>query len=106
MRIILTAKPKFWALENPVGYLVNWLKEPQYIFNAWQFGDNYQKQTALWGEFNNPIPSILDKPTGIIKFSMLKSYEIHPEFYGILSRQERRAITPWGFAKAFYEENK
>ena len=29
-----------------------------------------------------------------------------PEYYGKLTRQERRAITPPGFAKAFYEVNK
>ncbi len=32
--------------------------------------------------------------------------DIHPEFYGKLTRQERRAITPKGFAKAFFEDNK
>ena len=40
------------------------------------------------------------------KFDRLKTKEIHPEYYGKLSRVERRAITPQGFAKAFYEANK
>jgi len=101
MRIILTANPKFWALENPIGYLVNWLKKPQYIFDAWEFGHDYQKRTALWGEFNLPEKSVLDKPDGIIKFSRLKSRDISPEYFGILDRQTRRAITPAGFAEAF-----
>ena len=39
------------------------------------------------------------------KFSMLLSKEIYPEFYGMYTRQERRAITPPGFAQAFFEAN-
>lgn len=106
MRIILTAKPKFWALENPNGYLKKWLGEPKIVFEPWWYGDNHQKTTALWGEFNIPLRTVFEKPEGIIKFSMLKSREIYPEYYGKLSRQERRAITPPGFAKAFFEVNR
>ncbi len=105
MRIILTCKPKFWALENPNGYLKKWLLEPTMIFEPWQYGDPWQKTTALWGEFNKPVKTVTEKPEGIVKFSMLKSKEIYPEYYGKLSRQERRAITPPGFAKAFFKAN-
>jgi len=104
-RVILIAKPKFWALENPIGYLVNWLKEPRFTFDAWEFGDNYQKRTALWGEFNPPKKTVSVKPNGIVKFSMLKSRDIAPEYYGKLNRQTRRAITPDGFAEAFFRAN-
>jgi len=106
MRIILTANPIFWALENPNGYLKKWLGKPMYEFEPWYFGDNYQKNTALWGDFNIPKQSIACKPNNLIKFSMLKSKEIHPELYGKLSRTERRAITPAGFAQAFFESNR
>ena len=106
LRIILTAKPVFWALENPMGYLQNWLKRPQFIFDAWEYGDNYQKKTALWGEFNKPPKTITEKPDDIVKFALLRSRDIAPEYYGILNRQERRAITPQGFAQAFYEANR
>ena len=105
MRIILTAKPRFWVLENPVGYLSKWLKEPRCTFDAWQYGHNYQKRTALWGDFVMPEPIVEEKPPGIVKFSMLKSHEIAPEYYGVLDRQTRRAITPAGFAEAFYMAN-
>jgi len=107
MRIILTCKPKFWAIENPAhGYLRKWLKEPSMTFDPWEYGDPWQKKTALWGEFNPPKKTVTDKPGGIVKFSMLKSREIYPEYYGKLSRQTRRAITPPGFARAFFEANK
>jgi hypothetical protein len=105
-RIILTCNPVFYAVENPAnGLLKNWLKVPAYIFNPWQYGDNYQKNTALWGRFNIPAPTITEKPEGMKKFSMLHSKDIYPEYYGTYTRQERRAITPPRFAKAFFKAN-
>lgn len=106
MRIILTSKPKFWALENPRGYLKKWIGEPSFTFEPYYYGDNYQKKTCLWGDFKFPLPVTITKPEGLIKFSMLKSKDIYPKYYGKLTRQTRRAITPAGFAKAFYEANK
>ena len=104
-RIIVTTNPKFWAMENPNGYLSNWLGRHRFSFQPYHFGDSYQKNTLLWGVFNVPKILTMQKPKGIIKFSMLKSKDIHPEYYGKLSRKERRAITPAGFANAFYEAN-
>jgi len=94
---------KFWALENPNGMLKYFLGEAPYQFNPYDFGDNYKKNTHLWGWFNHPIknPIECDKP----KFDKLKTKEIAPEHYGKLTRTERRAITPAGFAKAFFEAN-
>ena len=46
---------KFWALENPYfGMLKSFLGKPAFIFDPWEFGDGYQKRTALWGNFNEP----------------------------------------------------
>jgi len=36
----------------------------------------------------------------------MKSKDIHPEYYKKFDRQTRRAITPAGFAQAFFESNK
>lgn len=105
MRIILTTKPLWWVLENPYGYLRKWLGKPEMIFEPWQYGDFYKKKTALWGNFSYPEPTILVEPKGLKKFSMLKSKEIAPEYYGKLIRQERRAVTPKGFAEAFFRAN-
>ena len=104
--LISTHKPKWWCLENPRGYLRRWLGEPDLTIEPWMFKDMYQKKTDLWGMFTEPKRLLSVKPKNLVKFSMLKSRDIHPEFYGKLSRQERRAITPQGFAKAFYEANK
>lgn len=109
---------KFWALENPYGMLRYFLGEPFFIFNPWEFGDGYQKKTALWGSFKRPVKKPVEMTDEVKnnlkgnrvmmlkKFDYLKSKEIHPEAFGKLTRQERRAITPAGFARAFFEANK
>ena len=112
---------KFWALENPYhGFLRQFLGKPAFTFDPWEFGDGYQKRTALWGDFNDPkkkpIPMTKEVKAKAktnshlhtlgVKFDYLKSKDIHPEAFGTLDRQARRSITPAGFAKAFYEANK
>lgn len=100
-----TKKPNlaFWALENPNGMLAWFLGKQRMIFQPYEFGDNYKKKTCLWGYFNEPQrhPILCDKP----KFDRLSTKEIHGEYYGKLNRTERRAITPAGFAQAFFEAN-
>ena len=98
-----TTSLKFWALENPNGLMKRFLGKPPFEFDPYDFGDNYKKKTYLWGWFNFPIknPIVCTKP----KFDRLKTKEIHPEYYGTYTRQERRAITPAGFARAFFKVN-
>jgi len=114
-----TAKKKlplrFWALENPSGMLKYFLGKPVFEFNPYEFGDGYKKRTYLWGWFNEPKKTggkiLVDSPYHSLnpekmkKFDKLASREIAPEMFGKLTRQERRAITPAGFAKAFFEAN-
>jgi site-specific DNA-cytosine methylase len=94
----------FWALENPRG-LLNWfLGKAPFEFDPYDFGDNYRKRTCIWGNFNFPTKNPIE--CTMPKFDKLKTKDIHGEEYGKLTRQERRAITPQGFAKAFFEANK
>lgn len=105
----------FWALENPMGLLKRYLGNPAFRFNPYDFGDPYKKDTGLWGYFNFPkknpckeyskdfIHTISPSGKPLKKFDHLLTKEIHPEFYGKLTKQERRAITPQGFAKAFFK---
>ena len=107
---------KFWALENPKAMLMWFLGKPVFEFHPYEFGDGYKKRTLLWRWFNLPIKSpkpmteemvalckINSRP--LPKFDLLRTKEIHGEFYGKYDRQTRRAITPAGFAKAFFEVN-
>ena len=111
---------KFWALENPYhGFLSQFLGKPAFTFAPWEFGDGYQKRTALWGHFNEPkkkpLPMTKEAKAKAktnshihtlgIKFDYLKSKDIHPEVFGKFDRQTRRSITPAGFAKAFFKAN-
>jgi len=109
---------KFWALENPYnGLLKNFIGRPAFVFQPYEFGDRYKKQTALWGNFNDPIKKPVDlnqeelalgytNSQKLPKFDHMKTKDIAPEFYGKLDRVTRRSITPPGFAKAFFEANK
>ena len=96
-------KLSFWALENPNSLLKFFIGRPALEFQPWEFGDDYKKKTHLWGWFNDPPKNPIEctKP----KFDKLLTKEIAPEHYGKLTRQERRAITPPGFARAFFEAN-
>jgi hypothetical protein len=121
---------KFWALENPNGMLKFFLGKPAFQFNPYDFGDQYQKNTHLWGWFNEPKKNPIEltakqkelhktnsQPLPVLKpykslnkelqkkFDRLASREIAPEMFGKLDRQARRAITPAGFAKAFFQSN-
>lgn len=113
---------KFWALENPwYGRLKWFLGNPPFVFTPWEFGDNYKKKTAIWGYFNPPKKTVTDireamteeeeeeacktNSRKLPKFDYMKSKDIHPEYYKKFDRQTRRAITPAGFAKAFYLAN-
>jgi len=90
LRIIACFRPKWWALENPVGLLGRWLGAPRDVFEPYEFGDDWTKRTALWGSFVNPTRGPFVKPT---RSAMDRS------------TAAERAITPPGFARAFFEAN-
>lgn len=99
LRIIHTLKPKWWAMENPVGKLRKWIGAPVMTFHPCDYGDAYKKRTLLWGNFNtdlekNPTPPIVPSP-------------LHQNLGGKSAKtKELRSITPQGFAKAFFKANK
>jgi len=97
---------KFWVLENPNrGMMKYFLGKPAYIYSPHEFGDTYRKETALWGMFNEPERMPLFGQAKLKKFDLLKTKEIHPKYYGKLTRTERRSICSEKFAKAFFEVN-
>lgn len=101
LRIIFKCQPKFWALENPVGKLKNWIGKPKMTFDPWEFGDGTFKKTALWGNFNLPQRKVIFRPQRI-------SYSKTPigRLGGKSAKtKELRSITPQGFAKAFFRAN-
>jgi hypothetical protein len=49
LRAVVIYQPVWWALENPVGRLTQWLGPPQMYFDPCDYGDPYTKRTALCG---------------------------------------------------------
>lgn len=103
---------RFWALENPVGFLRQFLGVPAYQFEQWQFGESRVKRTDIWGYFNPPKPLVKDKPVKAFRGHCAGGYDFGPtlcppEYAHLnLDRAALRAITPPGFAQAFYKANK
>ena len=98
-------KLAFWALENPMGYLRQFLGKPPLTFNPCDFGDNYTKKTDLWGYYNEPKKKRikLTEELARCKVNTRKLPSIS-DFTGS-KQSSRRAITPQGFARAFFRAN-
>lgn len=92
---------KFWALENPEGLLQRFLGNPPYRFEQWWFGNDRCKRTCLWGRYNYPVRTCFVKPSTYQKAMHNKN----ADWYSNVG-PAKRAITPEGFAKAFYKANK
>jgi hypothetical protein len=102
LRIVQQASPQWWALENPVGLLSRWLGRPALVFEPYEFGDPWSKQTALWGSFEAPTtgPHVQPIDGGGPLCSLC-----YPSDPRTCSSADHRAITPGGFARAFFEAN-
>lgn len=95
---------KFWMIENPArGFLRQFLGKPAMVFQPYEFGDNYKKETAVWGNFNKPKKSPIE--CNAPKFDQLKTKQIHYAGNEHLTRKERRSICSPGFAAAFFKAN-
>lgn len=120
MRIIWECRCRnnlaFWALENPTGFLRQFLGRPAYTFFQWEYGELQIKRTDIWGYFGKPRPTIKNRPEKEMKIrypsgktnSRFWSKPVCPARYRhlILTRADIRAITPPGFAAAFFRANK
>ena len=123
LRIIEQCKPKWWAMENPRGHLRRFIGDPKLTFQPWEYGDPWTKATDIWGDFNVPpkkykkweeVPDKLPLYTrpgrGKPNFAYLhkSAWENVPQlqWHKPETDAEFRAMTPPGFAWAFYEANK
>lgn len=104
---------KFWALENPRGFLQNFLGNPALDFSPYEYGDDYKKRTHIWGNFNVPLKTPVK--CGKQKFDQVLMDDFkkkHPAGWvydkgcGLTYRQALRSVTPTGFAQAFFEVNR
>ncbi len=86
LRIIEKAKPKFWALENPVGRLKTYIGKYRYTFQPYEYGDPWTKRTCIWGEHNIPVktPVLIDDSMQSLSGSPCKNtlYKRYTSFTG------------------------
>lgn len=121
-RIIDACEPEWWVIENPVGYLRDFLGEPAYSFQPWWFGSPWSKRTFLWGRFNKPVRTHKSwaevnkirelyirpgrgKPS--IAFLHKSAQQYIPELWPFKISDDAafRAITSPRFAAAFFKAN-
>ncbi len=97
---------KFWALENPMCYTRQFLGKAPFVFDPCDFGDAYTKKTELWGYFNYPKKKpykLTDEEKALCAVNNRKLPSIS-DITGS-KQSDRRAMTPQGFAKAFFRAN-
>ncbi len=111
---------KFWALENPLGYLRQLLGKPPLTFHPCDFAgwadephkEAYTKRTDLWGYYNIPKKKPVELTEQQARDCSINNRMLPqiPEGYitppDLSLQAVRRSITPSGFARAFYRANK
>jgi len=97
---------QFWALENPMGFLRQFLGYPVMTFDPCDFGEAYTKKTDIWGYFNKPIKKTIRLTKEQKALCAVNNRKL-PSISDITGSKQsaRRAITPAGFAKAFFRAN-
>jgi hypothetical protein len=90
LRQVAMLNPTWWALENPMGRLSQYIGKPRLIFQPYQYGAAYSKRTCLWGVFTLPKPSPVTPTHSLINK---------------VRNPSTRAVTPPEFARAFFEAN-
>lgn len=93
IRIATVSKPVWWALENPLNLLRHYLGKPAWAFRQYEYGDVGDKPTGLWGNFRPPMKMVARKT----KPSTWKT--------STPNACAMDAITPPGFARAFFLAN-
>lgn len=98
LRAVAIYSPAWWALENPIGRLKDYLGEPTHKFDPCDYGDPWTKRTWLWGRF--VIPGPLWSPSSVAVVPVLGDVTTKGS-----NNKNRRSATPQGFARAFFEAN-
>lgn len=106
LRAVAIYRPAWWALENPVGRLRDWLGPPRLMFHPCDYGgygdetDAYTKKTLIWGEFAAPPLRRVEPVKVCDQGSWVQKLGGKSE-----RTKELRSVTPLGFARAFFGAN-
>jgi hypothetical protein len=104
---------KFWTLENPDGYLTQFLGYPRFSYQPWQFGETdfrATKRTMIWGYFNAPTKIIRGRTLPLVSpysrpagDGSVDHIRLNRE-WAKKNSDERSEASPY-FTKAFFEAN-
>lgn len=93
-----------WMLENPIGSLSSYWREPDWKFDPYEYAgypggenDTYTKRTCLWVGNGFRIPP--RRPLEAVDGSKFHLLAPSPD------RADERSVTPRGFARAVFEAN-
>lgn len=101
----------FWVMENPQGYLYNFMGMPYFTFQPWQFGQTdfrATKRTGLWGYFNPPVKSVRKRTIPFISPRTSKRNKVDKKrenYAWYKASAEDRAKTCEHFSNAFFKAN-
>lgn len=96
-----------WMLENPVGTLATYWREPDHTFDPCDYGDPYTKKTCLWTGNGFVMPEKINpgdmfaEPTRVEPTLGSMIHKMPPSE----DRGDLRSITPMGFARAVFRAN-
>lgn len=99
-RRICEASDAPWMLENPVGSLSTYWREPDFTFHPWEFTTpKEQKRTCIWAGNNFVIPQkeVFERPADVQE----SVWKMPPG----PDRADKRSVTPDGFARAVFAAN-
>jgi site-specific DNA-cytosine methylase len=95
LRAVAVYRPRWWALENPRALLRHYLGPARLEFCQWEYGDPGHKPTCIWGDF--AVPMKRPRPFGR---ALASTWQTSRE-----NALPADAVTPPGFARAFFDAN-
>jgi hypothetical protein len=106
LRAVAIYRPTWWALENPIGRLQDYLGPPAWKFDPCDFGDPWTKRTWLWGHFTPPTPLFSPQARKAVAVNPVGKPGSRDRTSLLPGRDKAgRSVTPEGFARAFFEAN-
>ena len=104
----MRAGASWWALENPRNKLRRYLGPARLEFYRWEYGDSGHKPTCIWGEFTVPMKRLVGRHhIGRADGNRLEQRLANGSTFGTKyeNAHPEDAVTPAGFARAFFEVN-
>lgn len=96
-----------YMIENPVGTLATYWREPDFNFDPCDYGDPYTKKTCLWIGGGFVMPPKVSAGDMFAEATMVEPTEgsmIH-RMPPSDDRGDLRSVTPMGFARAVFDAN-